>query len=153
MKDFTTTRYVKHTFNDKENMELAQRMARAESVIGEKADNLKSVTSSIKAEIAEQEAKQAAFGVERKKQEAQQTIETARGDAESAVIAAEGRAEARLIEAQAEAEALALIQQAIADNPELLTYQYITKLAPTIDTMLLPSETPFVFTLPEAAAP
>lgn len=104
-------------------------------------------------QIAEQEAKQAAFGVERKKQEAQQTIETARGDAESAVIAAEGRAEARLIEAQAEAEALALIQQAIADNPELLTYQYITKLAPTIDTMLLPSETPFVFTLPEAAAP
>ncbi len=104
-------------------------------------------------QIAEQEVKQAEFVVERKKQEAQQTIETARGDARAAVIAAEGRAEARLIEAQAEADALVLIQQAIADNPELLTYQYITKLAPTIDTMLLPSQSPFVFNLPEETAP
>jgi len=104
-------------------------------------------------QIAEQEAKQAAFVVERKKQEAKQTIETARGDAQAAVIAAEGRAEARLIEAQAEADALELIQQAIAGNPELLTYQYISKLAPTIDTMLLPSQSPFVFNLPEGTAP
>ena len=100
-------------------------------------------------QIAEQQAKQAALVVEQKKQEAQQAIETARGEAESVVIAAEGAAEARLIEAQAEAEALALIQSAIADNPELLTYQYITKLAPNISTMLLPAESPFVFQLPE----
>jgi len=104
-------------------------------------------------QIAEQQAKQAALVVEQKKQEAQQTIETARGDAQSAVIAAEGRAEARLIEAQAEADSLTLIQEAIANNPELLTYQYITKLAPNISTMLLPSESPFVFQLPETAAP
>ncbi len=100
-------------------------------------------------QIAEQEGKQAALVVEKKKQEAQQIIETAKGDAQAAVIAAEGRAEARLIEAQAEADALTLIQTAIADNPELLTYQYITKLAPNISTMLLPAESPFVFQLPE----
>ncbi len=100
-------------------------------------------------QIAEQQAKQAALVVEQKKQEAQQAIETARGEADSVVIAAKGAAEARLIEAQAEAEALALIQSAIADNPELLTYQYITKLAPNISTMLLPAESPFVFQLPE----
>ena len=100
-------------------------------------------------QIAEQLAKQAVFVVEQRKQEAQQVIETAKGDSQSAVIAAEGRAKARLIEAQAEATSLALIQSAIANNPELLTYQYITKLAPTIQTMLLPSESPFVFTLPD----
>lgn len=101
-------------------------------------------------QIAEQEAKQAAFVVEQKKEEAQQVVETARGDAQAAVISAEARAEARLIEAQAEADALKLIQEAIANNPELLTYQYITKLAPNISTMLLPSESPFVFQIPEA---
>ena len=100
-------------------------------------------------QIAEQLAKQAVFVVEQRRQEAQQAIETAKGQAESAVIAAEGSAEARLIEAQAEAEALRLIQESLADNPELLTYQYISKLAPNIQTMLLPSNAPFVFTLPE----
>ncbi len=100
-------------------------------------------------QIAEQLAKQAVFVVEQKKQEAQQAIETAKGQAESAVIAAEGRAQARLVEAEAEAQALQLIQAAIADNPELLTYQYITKLAPNINAMLLPSESPFVFQLPQ----
>lgn len=101
-------------------------------------------------QIAEQQAKQAAFVVEQRKQEAQQTVETAKGEAQAAVIAAEGRAEARLIEAQAEADALLLIQDAIAGNPELLTYQYITKLAPNIQTMLLPSESPFILPLPES---
>ena len=100
-------------------------------------------------QIAEQQAQQAKLTVEQRIQEAQQAIETARGQAESAVIAAEGAAEARLIEAKAEAEALALIQEALANNPELLTYQYITKLAPNINAMLLPSNAPFVFTLPQ----
>jgi len=104
-------------------------------------------------QIAEQESKQAALVVEQKKQEAQQVIETAKGDAEAAVIAAEGRAQARTIEAQAEAEALALIQAALAGNPELLTYEYISKLSPNITTMLLPSESPFVFQLPPDVAP
>jgi len=103
--------------------------------------------------IAEQEAKQAAFVVEQKIEEAKQVVETARGDSQAAVIAAEGRAEARRIEAQAEADALTLIQEAIANNPELLTYQYITKLAPNITAMLLPSESPFIFQIPEQVSP
>jgi len=100
--------------------------------------------------IAEQEARQAAFVVEQKIEEAKQVIETAKGDSQAAIIAAEGRAQARLIESKAEADALILIQQAIANNPELLTYQYITKLAPNISTMLLPSDSPFIFQIPEA---
>jgi regulator of protease activity HflC (stomatin/prohibitin superfamily) len=100
-------------------------------------------------QVAEQQAKQAAFVVEQRKQEAQQTVETSKGAAEAAVIEAEGNAKARMIEAQAEADALKLIQEAIRNNPELLTYQYITKLAPNINTMLLPSNSPFVFQLPQ----
>ncbi len=99
-------------------------------------------------QIAEQQVQQAVFVVQQRKQEAQQAIETAKGQADSAVIAAEGAAKSRLIQAQAEADSLKLIQDAIANNPELLTYQYITKLAPDINTMLLPSNAPFVFTIP-----
>ncbi|MCD6356114.1 MAG: hypothetical protein J7L66_02415 [Anaerolineaceae bacterium] len=96
-------------------------------------------TSIEQKQIAEQEVKQANFIVEQKKQEAQQVIETAKGDAQAASNCRKGRANARLIEVHAEAEALALIQGAIVDNLELLTYQYVTKLAPSITTMLLPS--------------
>jgi len=60
-------------------------------------------------QIAEQEAKQAAFVVEQRKEEAKQVVETAKGDSQAAVIEAKGSAEARLIEAQAEADALSLI--------------------------------------------
>ncbi len=99
-------------------------------------------------QIAEQQVQQAVFVVQQRKQEAQQAIETAKGQAESAVISSQGAAKARLIEAEAEANALKLIQDAIANNPELLTYQYISKLSPNINTMLLPSNAPFVFTIP-----
>ena len=99
-------------------------------------------------QISEQQVQQAVFIVQQRKQEALQVIETAKGQADSAVIEAEGAAKARLIQAQAEADALKLIQDAIANNPELLTYQYISKLAPNINTMLLPSNAPFVFTIP-----
>ncbi len=50
-----------------------------------------------------------------------------RARADAAVIAAKGQAEARIIQAQAEAEALRLIAKALEENPNLLTYQYITK--------------------------
>ena len=99
-------------------------------------------------QIAEQQVQQAVFVVQQRKQEALQAVETAKGLADAAVIAAEGAAKARLIQAQAEADSLKLIQNAIANNPELLTYQYISKLAPNISTMLLPSNAPFVFTIP-----
>jgi regulator of protease activity HflC (stomatin/prohibitin superfamily) len=99
-------------------------------------------------QIAEQQVQQAVFVVQQRKQEAQQAVETAKGAADSAVIAAEGAAKSRLIQAQAEADSLKLIQAAIANNPDLLTYQYISKLSPSISTMLLPSNAPFVFSIP-----
>lgn len=100
-------------------------------------------------QIADQLAQQAIFVVEQKRQEAEQARQTARGVADAVVIEAQGQADARIIEAEAEAEALGLINSAIKNNPDLLTYQYITKLAPNVQAMFLPSDTPFLFPLPE----
>ncbi len=99
-------------------------------------------------QIAEQQAQQAKFVVESKKQEAEQARQTAQGQADAAVIAAKGAAEARIINAEAEAEALNLIAEALKDNPDLLTYQYITKLAPNITVMLVPNDNPYLLPLP-----
>lgn len=55
MKELTETIYTKHVFTDKEQLELARKMARAEAVISEKTDELKSATTTIKADIAIQE--------------------------------------------------------------------------------------------------
>lgn len=101
-----------------------------------------------KKQIAEQEAKQAAYTVEQKRQEANQVIETAKGQKEAAIIAAEGAAQARILQAKAEADAFDLLSKALKGNPELLSYLYISKLSPTIETMLLPSSSPFIFQLP-----
>lgn len=99
-------------------------------------------------QIAEQQAQQAALIVEQRRQEAEQARQTARGQADAAVIAAEGRAEARLIEADAEARALELIAAALAGNPDLITYNYVQKLAPGIQVMLVPNDNPFLLPLP-----
>ncbi len=99
-------------------------------------------------QIAEQTAQQAKLIVEQKRQEAEQARQVAQGSADAAVIASKGAAEARVIQAQAEAQSLELISKVLQANPNLLTYQYITKLSPSIQTMLLPSNSPFVFQLP-----
>jgi regulator of protease activity HflC (stomatin/prohibitin superfamily) len=99
-------------------------------------------------QIAEQQAEQAKFVVDQRKQEAEQARQQAQGLADSAVIKAKGDAEARLVQAQAEAQALEMIAKALANNPDLLTYQYISKLSPGVQVMLLPSNSPFVFNLP-----
>ena len=100
-------------------------------------------------QIAEQQAQQAKFVVEQKKQEADQVREEAKGRADAAVTAAEGEAQARVLQAQAEAEALALVADVLNQNPNLLTYQYITKLSPNVEVMLLPNDNSFIFPLPE----
>jgi regulator of protease activity HflC (stomatin/prohibitin superfamily) len=100
-------------------------------------------------QIAEQLAQQAQFVVQQKKQEAEQARQTAQGLADAAVIKAEGEAQARVIEAEAEAKALTTIATALRTNPDLLTYQYITKLAPNVEAMFLPNDSPFLFPLPE----
>ncbi len=99
-------------------------------------------------QIAEQQAQQAKFVVESKKQEAEQARQIAQGQADAAVIAAQGAADARLIQAEAEAKALQLIADALQENPDLLTYQYITKLAPNIQVMLVPNNNPYLLPLP-----
>jgi regulator of protease activity HflC (stomatin/prohibitin superfamily) len=103
-------------------------------------------------QIAEQLAQQAKLIVEQRKQEAEQARQQAQGVADSAVIRSKGDAEARIIQAEAEARALELLAKALQDKPELLTYQYITKLSPNIQAMLLPSNQPFLFPLPTMAA-
>ncbi|HRF46642.1 MAG TPA: prohibitin family protein [Anaerolineales bacterium] len=101
-------------------------------------------------QIAEQQAQQAQFVVEQRKQEAEQARQVAQGQADAAVIAAEADAKARVIQAQAEAEAMRAISAALAENPQLLTYQYIQKLAPGVQTIYLPSNQTFLLPLPGA---
>ncbi len=103
-------------------------------------------------QIAEQLALQAELTVEQRRQEAEQARQVAQGLADAAVIAAQGAAEARIIEATAEAEGLRLIAAALADNPNLLQYQYITKLAPDVKVILMPTGSQFILP-PELIAP
>jgi regulator of protease activity HflC (stomatin/prohibitin superfamily) len=100
-------------------------------------------------QIAEQLSQQAKFVVEQKRQEAEQARQVAQGQADAVVIRAKADAEARIIAAEAEAEAMALISDALKNNPDLLTYQYISKLSPNIQAMLLPSNSPFLLQLPQ----
>jgi regulator of protease activity HflC (stomatin/prohibitin superfamily) len=110
-------------------------------------------------QVAEQQSQQAFFVVEQRRQEAEQArqlaqgladavVIAAQGDAEALIIATQAEAEARVIEAIAEAEALRLLGDALAENPDILTLQYIEKIAPTVRTILLPSDNPFLFNLP-----
>ncbi|MCI0518787.1 MAG: prohibitin family protein, partial [Chloroflexi bacterium] len=99
-------------------------------------------------QISEQQAQQAKLVVEQKKQEAEQARQFAQGQADAAVIRAKGEAEARLVQAGAEAEALKKIADALRDNPDLLNYQYISKLAPGIQVMLVPNDTPYLLPIP-----
>jgi len=103
-------------------------------------------------QISQQQAQQAAYVVEQRKQEAEQARQTAQGRADSVVIDSKGAAQARIIQAQAEAQALGVIAVVLKDNPDLLTYQYITKLSPNVQVMFLPNGTPFLFPLPQTPA-
>jgi regulator of protease activity HflC (stomatin/prohibitin superfamily) len=105
-------------------------------------------------QIAEQLAQQAAFIVQQRAQEAEQARQVAQGEADAVVIQAEGQALARVIEAKAEAEALGLIADALRNNPDLITFEYIQKLGPGIQVMLVPADNPYLLPLPslEAAA-
>lgn len=104
-------------------------------------------------QIAEQQALQAQFVVESKRQEAEQARQIAQGQADAAVIAAKGAAEARLIEANAEAQALQLLAAALKDNRQLIEYQYILKLAPGVQTIFIPSDNQFILPLPDTTTP
>ncbi len=102
-------------------------------------------------QIAEQLAQQAEYIVEQRRQEAEQARQVAEGVKDAAIIEAEGEAEATVINAKAEAEALQLIADVLTENPMLLNYRYIEKLAPGIDVMLVPNDNPYLLPLPELA--
>jgi regulator of protease activity HflC (stomatin/prohibitin superfamily) len=99
-------------------------------------------------QISEQQAQQAKFVVQQRVQEAEQARQVAKGSADAVVTRAEGDAKARVIQAQAEADALNLVAKVLKENPNLLQYQYITKLSPNIQVMLLPGNSPFILQLP-----
>ncbi len=103
-------------------------------------------------QIAEQQAQQAAFVVEQRRQEAEQARQVAQGQADAVVINAQGAADARVIQAQAESQALNLIAAALENNDNLLLYQYISKLAPGVQVMLVPNNNPYLLTLPTLPA-
>jgi len=102
-------------------------------------------------QIAEQQAQQAQLVVEQKRQEAEQARQIAQGQADAAVIAAQGAADAQIIQAQAQAEANELIGQSIQQNPEILQYEYILKLAPGVQTIFIPSGNQFILPLPNTS--
>jgi len=102
-------------------------------------------------QIAEQQAQQARLTVEQRKQEAEQARQVAQGQADAAVIAAQGAAEAQIIQAEAQARANELIGQSLQQNPEILQYQYILKLAPGVQTIFIPSGNQFILPLPNTS--
>jgi regulator of protease activity HflC (stomatin/prohibitin superfamily) len=104
-------------------------------------------------QVAEQQAQQAAFVVEQRRQEAEQARQVAQGQADAVVINAKGAADARVLQAQAEAQALQLIEGSLKNNDNLLLYQYISKIAPGIQVMLVPNNNPYLLTLPTLPAP
>jgi regulator of protease activity HflC (stomatin/prohibitin superfamily) len=95
-------------------------------------------------QIAEQDALQAQFVVQQKKQEAEQARQTAQGAADAVVIAAQGEAKSILLKAQAQAQAWAALAEVLKNHPEMLTYEYIQKIAPNVQVIYLPSGTPLL---------
>jgi regulator of protease activity HflC (stomatin/prohibitin superfamily) len=95
-------------------------------------------------QIAQQNAERARFLVESEKQEAERVRVQALGRADAAVTQAKGDAESQVIRAEAEAESLRLISAQLKDNPNLLTFRYIDKLSPGVQTIFLPSGQPFL---------
>jgi len=86
-------------------------------------------------QIAQQDAERMQF-----------VLDKERSEAERKKIEAEGVKQRSIVEAQGEAEALRLINEQIAENPNLLSYRYIEKLAPNVSVMMLPSggQTPLI---------
>ncbi len=86
-------------------------------------------------QIAQQEAERMKY-----------VLEKERLEAERRKVEAEGYKQAAIIKAEGEAEALRLVSEALRENPDLLTYKYIEKLAPNVQVIMVPSGTgtPFI---------
>lgn len=115
-------------------------------------------TNAIEAkQVAEQERVQREY-------EAEQIRQLAQGQSDKFRIEAEGRASALVLEGQAEAdvirlkadaqaEALRLINEILSQNRDLITYQYVDKLGPGVQVMLVPNDNPYLLPLPEMLGP
>jgi regulator of protease activity HflC (stomatin/prohibitin superfamily) len=86
--------------------------------------------------ITEQEALRADIAIRTKEKQAEQIRQLAQGEADAVVI-----------KAQADAEALALVNQVLQENPEVLNYEYIKRLAPNVELLLISSENPVIYPL------
>ncbi len=104
-------------------------------------------------QIAEQDAQRAAFVVQQREQEAQQARVQAQGEADAVVIRAEGSAQATIVQADADAEALTVVGVALSTNPDLLQFRYVEKLSGQVQVMLVPANSPYLFSLPDVADP
>jgi len=98
-------------------------------------------------QIAQQQAEQMQYVLQREQQEAERKRIEAKGLRDAAITKAEGEAKAVEVRAQAEANALAMINEVLSKNPQLLQYTYIEKLAPNVTVMLLPANSPYLFDL------
>jgi regulator of protease activity HflC (stomatin/prohibitin superfamily) len=87
-------------------------------------------------QIAQQEAEQMRFLLEKEQKEA-----------ERKKIEAEGVKQATITQAEGESEALRLINEQIAQNENLLLYRYIERLSPNVRVMMVPSDSPFILNL------
>ncbi|MCU0476519.1 MAG: SPFH domain-containing protein [Anaerolineae bacterium] len=96
-------------------------------------------------QIAERQAEEAAFRVQQEEQEAERVRVRAQGARDASIAAAEGEAESIRIRALAQAEALRQISEVLQENPLLVQYEYVQKLADNVGLILLPSNSPFLF--------
>ena len=70
-------------------------------------------------------------------------------DADKARRLAQGEADATRTRAGGQADALKTVGKALAQNRNLLTYQYIEKLSPGIRVMVVPNNAPLILPLPQ----
>ncbi len=91
-------------------------------------------------QVAEQAALQKQYELQAAQKDVEITLAKAEGQKKAAIIAAEGQAEARKLQAQAEAEALRLIAEQLRNNPDLIKYEWATRLSPSVSTVLLPAD-------------
>lgn len=108
-------------------------------------------------QVAEQERVQREYEAEQIRRLAQGQSDKFRIEAEgrASAIIQEGEAEAEVIriKAEAQAEALRLINEILSQNRDLITYQYVDKLGPGIQVMLVPNDNPYLLPLPEMLGP
>ncbi len=99
------------------------------------------IPDSIAKAIEEKQAAEQQVAVERNR------LQQASITAQRAVVDAQGKAKAAIEQAKGEAEALSLRGKALRENPQLIQLTVAEKLAPTIQTVMLPSTGNFLLDL------